>query len=259
MSHLYRGFRFAGFLPSVHTQREIQGRLLFDLRPQRLLVVGCAYGDELAQLLSAIDYQNSSLNVTAIDLAPVEEELRSQDFASVLGSRLQWMRVGLLDTVRVPKYGRFDIVQCGFVLHDIDYRYKDRAMFVLSKAVRPGGHVIISDIFLSCAIQNELETCSIYDFFLSEADSARRNGRLRENEWRLLVGDGKLPGLLRSKDEALQGTRDFFDTPSELKDRATKAGLEVVRMVTNSVNSRLRVMVMRRLVGDAIDLRNIGG
>ncbi|MGH9194564.1 MAG: hypothetical protein ACRD1T_02340, partial [Acidimicrobiia bacterium] len=50
-SHLYPGFAHAGALPSVGTQRCIQGRLLAELPVRKMLVVGSGYGEELDALL----------------------------------------------------------------------------------------------------------------------------------------------------------------------------------------------------------------
>lgn len=245
-SHLYHGFRFAGILDSIQLQRKLQAKMLEYLRPVRLFVVGCAYGDELAELLSEIDRQATDLTITTIDLAAVEDTLRSHEFAMLLGPRLQWMQRNLMDASDIPGYGQFDVVQCSFVLHDVDYQQKDQAMRMLSRAVRPGGHLIVSDIFLSGTVEDRSEIRSIYDAFLSEADDACRTGQLQNYEWRLLVGDGLIPGLLRARNEAIQGIRDFFETPARLIGRATRAGLRVCQVEPNPLNRRLRVMLMRR-------------
>jgi len=245
-SHLYQGFRFASVLPSIRAQREIQRKILHILRIKTLLVLGCAFGDELAQLLEGITYMSSDISVTAIDLASVEDALRAHTFAKVLGPHLKWRSLDLLDAAQLPEYGEFDVVQCGFVLHDVPYDDKDRAMAVLSGAIRPGGHLIISDMFISDKQDRLTEACNIYDAFLSEASSARNSGLLGAEEYRPLVGDGVQPGLHRSKKEATEGMRDFFDSLESLIDRFRKAGLHICRIEPNPINSSLSVILAVR-------------
>lgn len=245
-SHLYPGFRFAGALPSVLRQRRIQAQMLRALSPRRLLVVGCAQGDELSELLSEINLDNADFTVTATDLCDVEEVLRSHDYAISLGPRLHWMQLDLLEAERVSGYGDFDVVQCGFVLHDIRPEMKDRALALMSRAVKTGGHLIISEICLKEGSDPASEAIEIYDVFLREADEARRKGLLQPHEWGLLVGDGESPGLLRTKREAMDGDRDFFETRSELIRRIQRAALEMSETVVNEMNSRLTVLLLRR-------------
>ncbi len=245
-SHLYPGFRFAGALPSVLKQRRIQAQMLRALCPRQLLVVGCAQGDELSDLLSEINLDNADLTVTATDVCDVEEVLRSHRYAISLGARLHWMQLDLLEAERVSGYGSFDVVQCGFVLHDICPETKDRALEVMSGAVKPGGHLIISEICLKEGSDPASEAIEIYDVFLKEADEARRTNLLQPHEWSRLVGDGESPGLLRTKREAMEGERDFFETRSELIRRAERAALEVRETVVNEVNPRLTVLLLRQ-------------
>jgi SAM-dependent methyltransferase len=245
-SHLYPGFRFVGALSSIGVQRDIQGLILQALGPRRLFVVGCGYGEELATLLGEIVTRGLPVRVTAIDLLLVEERLNSHDFARRLGSRFKFFQLDLMDAPSMPGYGQFDVVQCGFVLHDITYPEKDRALKTLAESVRPSGYVVVSDIFCWKNNHNLAEVADIYDTFLYEAHFALGCGMLQRQQWQSLLGDGSGPGLLSTKAEAASGSRDYFETLDRMVDRAADCDLEICSIESNPVNPWLRVLVMRR-------------
>jgi SAM-dependent methyltransferase len=245
-SHLYEGFRYASALSSIGAQRDIQKRLLRELQPREILVIGCAHGDELSHIVSDIDIGNSEISVAAIDLSDVREPLYSHEFARLLGSRLQWRQLDLMKAAELPAYGRFDVVQCGFVLHDIPWELKDRAMGVLLDALRPGGHLLISEIVAKPDCDYRSEIGGIYDVFVDEANEALNSGLLDQDGWRQLVGNEAGPGLLQSKAKALQEGRDYFDTLDTLIGRAEDAGLRTQGVIWNDINDRLAVAVLKR-------------
>lgn len=252
-SQLYTGFRYAGSLPSIRCQRQVQAHVLSSLAPRSILVIGCAYGDELRQLISRVDIEDPRLTVTATDLCDVEAELREHQFARDLGSRLRWARINLLDSEQLPGYGHFDLVQCGFVLHDIPWELKDRAMEILAGAPHRRGHVLISEIFVVGSSGYASQVTEIYDGFLREAHASLTSGALEEHCWRLLVGDGQSPGLLRSKEQAVCGSRDFFETLPSLLGRAKGCSLKERRVIRNKVNDRLAVALLRSRDGFPAD------
>lgn len=252
MSHLYPGFRYVDRLPLVIAQRNVQRQIIGDLLVNKnirsILSIGCGYGDELASILpDDID----SLHVCAIDVADVEKDLRLNGFAKRLNSRLIWCRLDLMDLTSVPWYGEFDLIQCGFVLHDVEHGQKNHAVRLLSRAVKLGGHILVSDIFLSGNVKFEFQVRNIYDAFLAEANAALKLGTLTPNQWRMLLGDGdQLPGLLCTKEEACVGNRDFFDNDDTWTQRALEVGLSFVRRERNPLNPMLRIDLMKRSVTD---------
>jgi 2-polyprenyl-3-methyl-5-hydroxy-6-metoxy-1,4-benzoquinol methylase len=245
-SHLYHGFQFVGVLRSIRGQRRIQAAIIRGLRVERLLVIGCGYGDELAVLLGRLNLQDPFVRVNAIDLAPTGESVKSKDFARRLGSRFEFATLDLMDLAGLQGYGQFDVAQCGFVLHEIPYSLKEQALKILSASVRPRGHVIISDIFNSDTGSYTSEVAKIYDAFLREANCALSQGALQQHEWRSLLGDGSCPGLLLSKAEAVAGSRDYFETLACMVGRAARNGLDVCRIVSNPFNPWLYVIVTHR-------------
>ena len=255
-SHLFRGFRFAGRLPSIKAQRNIQSHLICELirdyQIRVFLSIGCAFGDELNEFHTSCKHLRS-LDVVAIDLADVNRELHRQAFARALGQRLLWKQVDLLDIRSLPRYGIFDIVQCGFVLHDICRPDKEQAYQVLADSVRSGGWLILSDMFpmfsdSQSGIVREYasEVKKLYESFIVEANSARERGILSSDEWTALVGDGHSPGLKSNLHEALNGSRDFFETQSQTERRLVQAGFVIERVIQNPINSRLAVILASR-------------
>ena len=246
-SHLYEGFRFAGALESVAEQRTAQAHILSNCTCTSVLVVGGGFGEETDVLMSAINKAGNPPNLTVIDLADVSAELRSQPFLRQLGPRLRFSQIDLLDAPDLPGYGGFDLVQCGFVLHDFAPCTKDAAVATLAGSVRPGGHVLISDICVRLSAGTE-EVDGVYSRFLEEAWSALNEGRLTEGGYSALVGDGIREGLERSRRDAFLGERDHFEDCHDVVRRALRAGLELVRVNRNSVNERLFVFLFRRPV-----------
>lgn len=246
-SHLYQGFRHVGALSSVHFQREDQKTLLASLPGSRLLVVGSGYGHEAEHILDSDSQLRDLLDVTIIDLVDVSVELLQRSGLSMLNSKLRFNQRDILDASRVDGYGMFDIAQCGFVLHDIRPNEKDRAMQQLAGAVRGGGHIIISDIFSlgSGAHQVALD---VYDSFIRETIAARAVGRLSTDAYDELMGDGACSGLLRSREEAISGVRDYFESVAELIARALRAGLRLVSVSRNPDNKFLAVLVFVRMI-----------
>jgi hypothetical protein len=245
-THLYAGFRYAGGLNSIRVQRAIQRRMIRALQPRNILSVGCAQGDELSTILKGLDVLDERLSVTAIDVSDVEEVLRSHDFARELGSRLIWRRHDLLEIQRIKGFGDFDLVQCSFVLHDIPWELKDHAVSRLCECLKPGGYAIVSEMVTREEADYASEVAAIYDEFICEAEAALEDGALTEVGWNGLVGDGVAPGLLRSKAEALEGGRDFFDSEPQVIGRTTMSGLKVRRLIRNRMNERLVVIALER-------------
>jgi len=244
-SRLYRGFRLAGALSSVKAQREYQKLVLASLPGSRLLIVGCGFGDEAEQLLSDKSCIQKWSDITAIDLADVSGELRRHEHLSMLTDKLRFHQCDLLEACCLDSYGFFDIVQCSFVLHDIRPSEKGTAMERLAAAVRYGGHIIISDIFPLRGLKNQ-NARDVYDTFIYEALDALAVGRISSVELNELLGDGTCSGLLRSREEAIQGTRDFFESTYEIVGRAFSAGLSLISLARNIDNENLAVLVFVR-------------
>ena len=241
-SHLYPGFKHAGALESVQAQRILQGGILWRLAPRKLLIVGSGYGEELNEFLGFQRSTDVCGDLSIIDLADVRSELTLQPHVVRLNSKISFRQLDLLQADELDGFGAFDIIQCGFVLHDIAPHEKDRAFENLANAIAPGGHVLVSDIFVESP-GDVGEISGIYDRFIHEGEVALREGRLCDHEFQALVGDGIAMGLKRSRKESVRGERDSFEPLGVLLERARRAGLALVDLTPNPLNKHLFVLL----------------
>jgi SAM-dependent methyltransferase len=213
------------------------------LQPTRVLSVGCGFGDELDHLLANVNVENPSFRVTAVDIVDVGSHVLSQRFAARLGTRLTWRRY---DLNSVWQLGEFDVVQCGFVLHDVPSSGKLQALESLARAVAPGGYLIISDFFLHHMNDIPGQKLAAYNLIIEEAVQALDSGDLNQLELQELLGDGVGPGLLATRAHAVLEERDFFDTVPLLMERASHFGFHLVQIHRNQFHEWLAVLVMQR-------------
>ncbi len=251
-SHLYSGFRYAGALASIKEQRHIQGRLLARLPMERLLVIGIAFGEEANVLVSHQPQRRERLRVTAIDLVDVGAQVNVQPHLLRLPRPVEFHRLDLLNASCLDDYGTFDVVQCGFVAHDIPPLLKDRAVLSLANAVGWNGLILISDIFVRSQ-RNPAEVAAIYDGFIEEAKAALRARRLSREAFDELVGDGDRRGLAASRRDAMAGDRDFFEEPHALIARAQRANLTLIDAVPNPQNASLFVFLFARRAASSFE------
>jgi len=244
-THLYEGFRYVGALPSIATQRQIQASILENINRANLLVVGCGFGEEIDQILSHRQTSANILGVTAIDLADVEPYLFEQPNISSLGKKFTFKKHNIFDIDELDGFGKYDIVQCGFVLHDFQPDQKEIAIALLASAVRLGGYVMISDIFTSTQ-QTPSKSAEIYDNFIREAYTATQMGHMKKSEFEALMGDGECLGLKRTRFEAVNGERDYFEPVNILVERAKRVGLKIVQIIENPQNEHLSICIFVR-------------
>lgn len=259
-THLYRGFRHVGLLPSIMFQRQAQKKSIKESCHQdnkiTMLFIGCGYGEELDALLSGHESNAMVSNIIAIDIAPVESYLLDQPFVTQKNLALIWRQLNLFNIHENPEFGHFDLVQCGFVLHDIEFSNKQSAFDIIGKAVRPGGRVIVSDIYVSeSALHQDAlddsymqEVGCIYDRFLNEVQQVFKAGCLLEEDMNELLGNGQTPGLLKTSKDAMDGKRDFFDSIAQTVARMRQSGLEVDEIICNPHNDKLAVLLAHRTI-----------
>jgi len=258
ISYLYPGFKHVGYLPSVAFQRTVQRRTIVKLLKEqpciKMLSIGCGYGEELNHCLMGLEGDGVIVSVMAVDVAAIRRDIFSQSFANQGNIRLSYEQLNLFNLYEAPGFGCFDIVQCGFVLHDVESNRKQLAFDIISKAVRPGGQVIISDIFVSDAAVQQCclnvlytqEVENIYGQFLYETQSAYTAGLLCEKDMNELLGNGQEPGLLRTSKDAISGNRDFFDSVAQTVSRMRYCNLDIDEVIYNPHCHNLAVLVSHR-------------
>jgi 2-polyprenyl-3-methyl-5-hydroxy-6-metoxy-1,4-benzoquinol methylase len=244
-SHLYPGFQFAGRLQTIEYQRIIQKIIIRHFNPHDVLSIGCAQGDELEMLFDNENLAINDYNITAIDLYNVEKELCSKKFVRSLGSRFFWQQMDLLECDILHDYGQYDMVQCGFVLHDIPYELKDLALYILKRAVTSEGYIIVSDFFLTSANKYKAQISSLYEKFIHEAQQVQKRGSLSPWSYHQLVGDSTTPGIYRTKQDALHGDRDFLDDLSSFIKRVERMQLEICSIYSNPICPQAKVILLK--------------
>ena len=240
-SHLHDGFRLVSALRSVREQRRIQGELLAELLPSRLLSVGCGYGDELAELLRCHELQCSVKQVLAIDLVDVEDKLSKSSIGNELGQRLSFAQFDLTSPGRFCERRLFDLAQCGFVFHEIPWHRKSEVLHLVADCVHDAGHVLISDMFLPDETTRGEGVRLLYERFFADVEEARRSGQISHQEWEMLMGDGESPGLVRAERVALD--EEYLESAVTLAGRAKNAGLVLLQEVRNPTHPMLVVQL----------------
>ena len=244
-SHLYQGFQYAGKLQSIEYQRMVQKNIILTIRPCNILSVGCAQGDEIETILNNESIKTTCCNVTAIDIANVWSELSSKKIVKTIGKRFSWQLMDLLECNNLHDYGQYDVVQCGFVLHDIPYELKNIALYKLSKAVAHRGYLIVSDFFFTYVRNYKEQISTLYDNFIQEAQQAMPIGRLSPLAYHQLVGDGTEAGIYRTRQEAMQGDRDYFDDMNTFMSRVNRLQLKIIGVYQNPLCSFAKVILLQ--------------
>jgi len=236
-SYLYDGFRAVVYLPSIRRQRELQSLLLQPLAIDAVLFAGCGYGDEMATLLRK--GLPAARHVVAIDIADVDEDVA--EVADRIERPISFYDCDLLDLEDLPDSGSFELIQAGFVFHDLADDEKDEGFAVAAHTLRFGGYLLLSDFF-----PPPISPEALYGEFIKEAERETRAGRMPRAARDEFLGDGVKPGLLRTIARAAAGERDFFDTPDMSVNRARRHGLRLVATRINDINASMRTLLFQK-------------
>lgn len=237
-SYLYDGFRAVVFLPSILRQRELQALLLAALPIRSVVFAGCGFGDEMSSLLATA--LRNVQDIVAIDIADVSHDVF--EAADRLAKPISFFDCDLLDLEDVRGSGSFDLVQAGFVFHDLTEAEKDEGFGVAARVLKSGGYFLVSDFF-----PGDLTPEDLYGAFIDEAEVEARAGRMPSAARDEFLGDGETPGLLRTITRAAAGERDFFDRPDAAADRARRHGLRLIQTRVNDINETMRVLLFQKV------------
>ena len=258
-SHLYLGFRHVGILPSIHEQRRIQRAILCDIFPLigsgDFLSIGCGYGEELDFFLSDEGEQipKSLKELIALDIADVKNTVYLQPMISQLNSKFTFHQHDLLELDKLGLAKRPLIVQCGFVMEDIEYSCKDLAFELIREIISDDGWFIYSEMFLDNLRQSDAladedrqrTVASLYDLFINEAEISLNEGRMSKRQYNELCGDGKTPGLYRTRQQAIDGKRDFFESLEKTLQRFRELSFTVAAILDNKYNPFLKIILAK--------------
>jgi ubiquinone/menaquinone biosynthesis C-methylase UbiE len=253
-SHLYDGFVLADRLPSISFQRGIQRKLLDTIpvtSPARVLSIGCGFGGELDQVFEPYFTKQHCESFVAVDISSLSGRCLHGRLAQALGKRFHWYEMDFLEFL-ASECGHnnkpFDLIQCGFFLHDIEWSEKDNALHAIRRACRSDGWLLLSDIFVCEDHQfhwreYSKEVEALYDRFVSEAVQMHDAGVLSKEEYRDFVGDEAGSGLKQTQRDAVAGQRDFFESIETTISRLKRVGFRVGSITTNSLHQNLSVII----------------
>jgi hypothetical protein len=239
-----KGFKYVGMLESIVNQRNQQQYILNCIRSENILSVGCGNLREIYELLRCKLIAYNQLRLATIDTAPVFNGNTFKKLQSLLSQRFKWYQMDMMSIDVIYDYGNYDVTQCGFLLHDIQYNLKNSAINLLSEACKPGGYVIVSDFFLKNPRDID-EVTALYDTLILECVNARNSGRLKQWQYNLLLGNEKNPGLLSSKSDALAG-KEYYDTIEDFSHRAELCNLTIESIWSNPYNDWAKVLLLKR-------------
>jgi SAM-dependent methyltransferase len=256
-SHLYSGFRFVSLLPSIINARELEASLISNLdflnsSSGNFISVGPGYGDELSFFVSK-GATTKWRKICAIDISEdVKDEIETRFDLDLIKHKFSFYELDVRDMEEFFNKEAWSCIQCGFVLHDIEYQDKQQVIETLYNSLEHGGYLIIADMFLNNKVTSDFENIrkekvsELYNGFLSEALAVYNKGLIDQQEYFALCGDGIVPGLRRTKTDAIEGIRDFFEEEHETLERLERAKFRNIISVQNPLNKFLKIILAQK-------------
>lgn len=239
-----RGFKYVGMLEFIIQQRKQQQYYISTTVFDSVLSVGCGNLSEISIILQDILIDKKEIDLIAVDISSVFNGFYFNNLQTLLSHRFSWHQIDIMAIDMLNGYGGFDVIQCSFLLHDIQYAEKYFALKKLSEACSPSGHIIISDFFLKDP-HNIEEVTALYDALILECVNARSSGRLKQWQYKLLLGNDKNPGVLSSKSDALAG-KEYYDTIEDFSHRVELCNLTIESIWSNPYNDWAKVLLLKR-------------
>jgi 2-iminoacetate synthase len=253
---MYSGFRYVGKLPSIHKQREIQRDFLSELNNcENFLQIGVGDGFELEELLKSnlFKQHNPKVYVCDIDL----NFFNKSEHPSIrkYNGKIQTIQSSITDLKTKFNPSFFDVIQVGFVMHDIkESEMKNKVFSYLQSLLKPNGILIFSDSFIDnmpsknhdAEIHRKERATELYDFYINEAKESMSSGKLKKAEYDLLLGDGDSVGILKTQTDAAEGSRDFYEDSETIVKRIRLAGFSVERVIDNPLFDSLKVIIAKK-------------
>ncbi len=256
-SHLYTGFRFVSFLPSIITQRNIQVNIFlknkYKMEKKYFLYVGTAFGCEI-NFFAKYGVLNLFNKTLAIDkIKEVKAAVLSQEQILPHINKFDFECIDIRNLPKNYNFHYWDFIQCGFVLEDIEYSEKKNVYKNLYKSLLPSGFLIISEMFLDNKIKSGNEESkrkgqirTLYDQFLSEAEIQYKNNILNNQQYQLLIGNEETHGLLYTKRRAIDGLQDYFEDRVQVENQLKNIGFKILKYYQNPDNDFLGVILAQK-------------
>ncbi|MCL2721999.1 MAG: class I SAM-dependent methyltransferase [Treponema sp.] len=268
-SHLYKEYCYVSKLSSIKKQWELQADIIAKVNPDNLLIVGVGFGDEIDVLIDKFQFKyrptNSLGKLKIIGWADLDDkyvgaslEVKKKKFSNLVA-----IDQAGTDLLEIKDVNKWDCILCSFVLHDIEYEDKEKAIKILHEALKPDGIVIISEMFLDNKIKSGYTTKNLerkrkiddlYGEFCKEIEKIKITD--------IIVHDKKkfLEEVLKTKEDARNGERDYFLTEKQTIEFLSKAGFDanlddgdikvnnedIKRYIENEINPYLGILTARK-------------
>ena len=233
-SHLHEKYNLASKLPSILEQIELQVKEIITFNPENMLSVGIGYGDEIKLLIKKLETTTSLVKLKSIQWIDIHAEAGKN--LKGFSSFVKIEKVEEINSLlNIANEDEWDCIQCSFVLHDIKYEDKKEAFSVLYKALKPNGKIIISEMFLDNELKSDQiedlkrkkEVDDLYDSFCDELQTI---DDIDNNEKEVFSNE-----LLKIKEDARNGKRDFFMNRKNTEKLLQKSGFTDVAFIENKV------------------------
>ena len=257
---MYSGFKLIKKLPSINQQRLIERKVLENIlvgkQPKeiRVISIGVGDGEELNFLLASPIVKRVVAEIVCIDILGDYFHPCSLPKLKDLQHKVIFVQGDTRNLHRYFRKAEFDIIQCGFLLHELRYDDKNDVLLQFSDILKPSGYFVCSDIYMdNCKRQDPIEDLQrirnierLYNLFIEEATKCVKNRSMTQQEWELLCGNGVKDGLLRSMKRAVGGFDDYYEPLPASILRLGQCGFEKVRTNPNVKNEYLFVLSARK-------------
>jgi len=258
---MYPGFKFINKLPSINEQRLIQRKFLVhilaskQLKMIKFLSAGVGDGEELDFLFASSILKSAIAKVICIDILNSYFNPYSLSNLSNVLNKTAFIQEDVRNIQKRFNQGEFDIIQCGFLMHEIKYENKNDVLINFFNLLKPNGYLIYSDIFADNhkrqSLDEELLRIKsierIYNSFIKEAIECVKNGAMASDEWNLLCGDGIKEGLLKSMKKAMDGLDDYYEPLDKARFRLRDCGYWDIMTYANKKNDHLFVIGAKKV------------
>jgi len=257
---MFFGFKYINKLPSMYEQRLLQRSLLEKIvgnqnNKLEFLIVGIGDGEELNYLISNQNTSKKINNIYCVDLLDAYFNPHLLPNINKILKKIVFLKENVLKIEKYFRNVKFDLIQCGFFMHEIEYKDKDRVLKLLNNLLKIKGFLICSDIDADNIVRNDRvednkrkrNISTLYNTFIAEAKECFKNKIMNQEEFNLLCGNGSNNGLLFSKKRAINGLDDYYEPLKTLRNRIDRCGFTCEEISKNSKNRSLFVICARKL------------
>jgi SAM-dependent methyltransferase len=258
---MYPGFNQINKFPSIIEQRSIQRKYLRNILNSskdvkiKLLSIGVGDGEELNMILLDSNLVNDIEKIYCIDKVDNYFQPSKLPNLKFILNKIYFIKQDIKKLYDNIQENEFDIIQCGFLMHEIEYEHKDRVINLLNNLLKAKGILICSDIDMDNFVRNDREEdnkrkrniISLYNKFIAEAKKCLKNKVMTMEEFNLLCGDGRNNGLLFSKNNAINGLDDYYEPLKTITDRINRCGFNCEDIFINSKSRSLFVICARKI------------